>query len=118
METDEAAKALYADYLKGRASGRHMLAKPGDKVPIRDLDVTIVTAGGEHITRPLAGPAQPNPDCAAFKPKDPDPSENARSVGSMIAFGRFRMVDLGDLTWNKEQELVCPNNLLGPSTST
>ena len=31
----------------------------------------------------------------------------------MIAFGRFRMLDLGDLTWNKEQELVCPNNLLG-----
>jgi hypothetical protein len=34
-------------------------------------------------------------------------------VGSVIAFGRFRMIDLGDLTWNKEQELVCPNNLLG-----
>ena len=113
VETDAAAKALYADYLKGRASGRHLVAKPGDKVPIRDLDVTIVTAGGEHITRPLAGPALPNPDCAAFKPKDPDPSENARSVGSMIVFGRFRMVDLGDLTWNKEQELVCPGNLLG-----
>jgi glucose/arabinose dehydrogenase len=90
-----------------------MLAKPGDKVPIRDLDVTIVTANGEHITRPLCRPCVPNPYCSAFTPRDPDPSENARSVGSRIAFGRFRLVDLGDLTWNKEQELACPVNLLG-----
>jgi competence protein ComEC len=113
VETDAAATATYDTYVTGRARGKHMLAKPGDKVPIRDLDVTIVTAGGEHIARPLAGPARANPDCATYTPKDPDPSENARSVGSMIAFGRFRMIDLGDLTWNKEQELVCPNNLLG-----
>ena len=75
-----------------------------------------------HVSSPPAasgsrarcpGPAQANPLCAAFKPRDADPSENARSVGSLIAFGRFRLIDLGDLTWNKEQELVCPNNLLG-----
>jgi glucose/arabinose dehydrogenase/beta-lactamase superfamily II metal-dependent hydrolase len=113
VETDAPATALYETYLKGRASGKHMLAKPGDKVPIRDLDVTIVTANGEHITRPLCRPCVPNPYCGAFKSKDPDPGENARSVGSRITFGRFRMVDLGDLTWNKEQELVCPVNLLG-----
>jgi glucose/arabinose dehydrogenase/beta-lactamase superfamily II metal-dependent hydrolase len=112
VETSEGAKALYADYLKGRATGRHMLAKPGDKVPIRDLDVTIVTAGGKGLTR--SGPGAPNPLCAGFTPKDPDPSENAQSVGSVIAFGRFRMLDLGDLTWNKEHELACPSNLIGP----
>jgi glucose/arabinose dehydrogenase/beta-lactamase superfamily II metal-dependent hydrolase len=113
VETSESATRLYEEYVKGRASGRHMLVKPGDKVPIRDLDVTIVTANGERLSRPLTRPTGPNPLCAAFKPQDPDPGENARSVGSMIAFGRFRMADLGDLTWNKEQELVCPNNLLG-----
>ena len=113
VETTDGAKALYADYVKGRERGKHLLAKPGDKLPVRDLDVTIVTAGGNHITRALSGRAAPNALCAGFTPKDPDPSENARSVGSMIAFGRFRMIDLGDLTWNKEQELVCPNNVLG-----
>jgi beta-lactamase superfamily II metal-dependent hydrolase len=114
VETDDNAKALYAGYLKARATGRHLQVKPGDRVPIRDLDVTIVTAGGEHVAKPLAPPAARNPLCAGFTPKDPDPSENARSVGSVIAFGRFRMVDLGDLTWNKEQELMCPDNLVGP----
>src|SRR5688500_9801292 len=73
VETDESATKLYAEYVKGRASGRHLLVKPGDKVPIRDLDVTIVTAHGERLTRPLVRPSFPNPLCAAFKPKDPDP---------------------------------------------
>src|SRR5829696_2787982 len=113
VETDEPARALYGGYLKARATGRHLVVKPGDKLPIRDLDVTIVTANGERITRPLGGPAPTNPLCAAFTPKEADPSENARSVGSAIAFGRFRMLDLGDLTWNKEHELACPSNLLG-----
>ena len=113
VETTADAKTLYDTYAKARANVRHLLVKPGDKVPIRDLDVTIVTANGERITRPMGRPNAPNPACAGFKPKDPDPGENARSVGSMVAFGRFRMVDLGDLTWQKEHELACPDNLLG-----
>ena len=113
VETDAPAVALYDTYVKGRERGKHMLVKPGDKVPIRDLDVTIVTANGEHITRPLCRPCVPNPYCGAFKPKDPDPARTRGRSAAMIAFGRFRMVDLGDLTWNKEQELVCPVNLLG-----
>ena len=113
VETDDAARTLFDGYAKARAAARHLLVKPGDKVPIRDLDVTIVTANGERIAQPLSRPAAPTPGCSAFVPKEVDASENARSVGSLIAFGRFKIVDLGDLTWNKEQELACPNNLLG-----
>jgi beta-lactamase superfamily II metal-dependent hydrolase len=113
VETGKNDLAEFESYTKARAAARHLLAKPGDKVPLRDLDVTIVTSNGERIAQPLIAPAAENPACAAFKPKGADPSENARSVGSVIAFGRFRMVDLGDLTWNKEHELACPNNLLG-----
>src|SRR5262249_40488226 len=46
--------------------------------------------------------------------RDPDPSENARSVGIVVTLGAFRFVDLGDLTWNKEHDLFCPNNVIGP----
>ena len=113
VETAADARTLYETYVKARSAARHLLVKPGDKVPIRDLDVTIVTAGGERITQPLAGYGGTNRACTAFTPKEVDTSENARSVGSLIAFGRFRMVDLGDLTWNKEHELACPNNLHG-----
>ena len=54
-----------------------------------------------------------NSYCATFKPQDPDPTENAQSVGSHVTFGKFRVVHPGDLTWNKEAELMCPNNRLG-----
>ena len=30
-----------------------------------------------------------------------------------MTFGRFRLVHMGDLTWNKEFELMCPANRLG-----
>lgn len=113
VETTGDAKALYGGYVKGRGRARHMLAKPGARILLGEVEFTIVSAGGAHLARPLVAAAQPNPLCAAFTPKDPDPSENARSVGTMIAYRNFRMLDLGDLTWNKEKELVCPNNLLG-----
>ena len=31
----------------------------------------------------------------------------------MITFGRFRALHLGDLTWNKEFDLMCPTNRIG-----
>jgi len=113
VETDDKARGLFDQYVKAREKGKHILAKPGDKIPLRDLDMTIVTANGDRITRPVNGGGAPTADCGSVKPMPADPGENARSVGSLITFGRFRMIDMGDLTWNKELDLVCPNNLLG-----
>jgi competence protein ComEC len=113
VETGERPAALYNTYLETRAKGRHVVARPGDTLPIKGLDVRIVSAAGDVITRPLAGAGQANALCAAYTPKDADATENARSVGMVISFGRFRLLDLGDLTWNREHDLVCPNNLLG-----
>jgi competence protein ComEC len=113
VESGERPDALFKSYLDVRAKAKHLLVKPGDKIPIQGLDVQVVAAAGEHIAKAVNGGGQPNALCAGFTPKAADPSENARSVGVLVTSGKFRMIDLGDLTWNKEQELVCPNNLLG-----
>jgi len=104
---------LYNSYVKTRDTGTHIEVKPGDKIPIKGLDVTVLASGGQEIAAPLSGAGQPNPACASVKPMEADDSENAQSVGILIQFGSFRMIDLGDLTWNKENELVCPNNKIG-----
>lgn len=95
------------------AKSRHTVVKPGDRLAVRGLDVRIVAAAGQVLATPLPGGGGPNPYCAAYKAKDPDPSENAQSVGTHITFGRFRTVHMGDLTWNKEHDLMCPSNRLG-----
>src|SRR6267378_8360423 len=108
----------YAAYLPVREKGKHILAKPGEKIPISGIDVQIVSSAAETILEPLAGAGAPNPLCADFQPRDKakDPmvgGENKQSVGMVISLGKFRMVDFGDLTWNKEHDLACPKNRVG-----
>ncbi len=95
------------------AKGTRTVAKPGDRIPMKGLDVRIPTAGGGAIKAPFPDAGKPNPYCAQFKPQAPDTTENAQSLGTHVTFGRFRLVHLGDLTVNKEFELMCPSNRLG-----
>jgi beta-lactamase superfamily II metal-dependent hydrolase len=113
FETGKNAEALMKVYSEVRQKGNHIEVKPGDKLPIQGMEVSILTAAGNKIAAPLAGGGGPNALCASFTPKGEDKSENARSVGNIVEFGKVRLINLGDLTWNKEQELVCPNNLIG-----
>ena len=100
-------------YTQLYAKSKHTVAKPGDKIELKGLDARVVASAGQMIASPLPGAGNKNPYCATYKPKDPDPSENAQSVGTHFTFGRFKTVHLGDLTWNKESELMCPTNRLG-----
>jgi len=93
-------------------SAKHTVAKPGDKIAMSGLDVRVVTSAGEMIKTPLPGAGKPNPFCASYKPADNN-AEDPFSVGIFMTYGKFRTAHLGDLTRNKEFELMCPNNRLG-----
>ena len=84
-------------------------------MPITGLDWRIVTSAGAVLKTALPGGGKPNPACAGVEKKaDPaSPDDNAASVGSVVTYGQFRLIDLGDLLWNKEGELMCPNNPVG-----
>ena len=100
------------------AKAKHLVVKAGDKIPFQGVDVLVVTSAGQAIKTPVEGEGSPNPLCPTTQPMiwkgtNEDESENAQSVGLLFAFGKFRMLDLGDLTWNKEVALMCPNNPIG-----
>lgn len=114
VEDSKAAQVLVNGYTAFRDKGKHLEMKPGDTVPIKGIEVKVLTSAGKALDQPLPGAGQPNPECANFQAKEVDPSENAQSLGVLITYGKFRMLDLGDLTWNKEKDLVCPVNKIGP----
>ena len=91
----------------------HTVVKPGNKIPVGDLDVLVVTSAGDAIETALLGAGEPNPYCAGATPLGVDTSEDAQSIGIHMTFGRFRVIDLADLPVNKEFDVMCPNNPIG-----
>ena len=105
--------AAYTAYEQLLTRARHRVLKPGDTIPLRGVTVQVLAAAGKMIARPLAGAGEPNPACTTEPKPHPDPSENAQSVGFFLTYGKFRFIDLGDLTKAKELTLACPGNKIG-----
>ena len=116
VEVPEAIAGFRVAYEQLYAKAAHTVLKPGDRVPVSGLDWRIVISATHAITTPLAGAGRANAgNCSNFqrKPEPATPDDNAQSIGSVITFGQFRALDLGDLLWNNEFDLVCPRNLIG-----
>ena len=103
------------------AKSKRTIVKAGDTLPLKGVEWRFVTSGREIVRNPLPGAGFPNPHCAGFKPHAVNPvsgqplgdTEDEHSVGSHVTFGKFRAVYLADFPWNKEFEMMCPNNRLG-----
>jgi competence protein ComEC len=105
----------FAAYQQVLATGKykHITAKPGDVLPIAGFHATVISADGNLIDASLPGGGKPNPFCQVSETRPADQTENSRSLGIEINFGSLRLLDLGDLTWDKEMQLMCPTNKLG-----
>jgi len=115
-QMDDAPTVLaWHGYQQLLATGKYkrITVKPGDTLPVQGMQATIVSADGALIAAPLEGAGQDNPACKDAESFPADATENARSVGMLIRFGKLRILDLGDLTRDKEMQLMCPKNKLG-----
>jgi competence protein ComEC len=112
-EDSDITRHDHAAYLKAIQGHPRRIARPGDTIDIPGLSILVLTADGEHIASVPGVKPEPNPNCATEPHWDLDTTENPRSTGILVRFGRFRFLDLGDLTKAKEIPLVCPVNLIG-----
>jgi len=112
---DESTVKIADAYQKVLSSGNyeHIVAHPGDNLPVPGMNIMVVSADGNLIAQPLPGGGTENQYCASSEKRPADQTENARSLGVVINYGKLRILDLGDLTWDKEMELMCPVNKLG-----
>ncbi len=113
QEDTAETRADYAAYEKAIAGHAHVVVKPGWGLPIKGIEVRVLTANGDHLADPLPGAGEANQYCAAEPAAPEDKTENSRSIGVLITYGQFRFLDMGDLTKKKELELICPNNPIG-----
>ncbi|MCC6264569.1 MAG: MBL fold metallo-hydrolase [Bryobacterales bacterium] len=114
-ETSPNSVRTYEGYLAVREKGAHKVLKAGDRFAFGSGTVHVVSSRKGLIARPLKAPGagRKTPGCAEAVEKKGDGSENEMSIGFVLDFGRFRAMDLGDLLWNEEGALVCPENKIG-----
>ncbi len=94
---------------------RHLEPKPGDRLPLTEVDATVVSSAGATLAAPLAGAAT-DANAACTPPGIPaqEAAENPRSTGFLLQFGKFRFLDVGDLTGAPLFSLACPADRIGP----
>lgn len=112
-EDSDITRTDYAAYVKAVGATPRRTVHPGDTVAVDGLSVVVLTADGEHVAHVPGVKPEANAACATEPKWELDETENPRSAGVLVRYGRFRFLDLGDLTKAKEIPLVCPVNLIG-----
>jgi competence protein ComEC len=115
LTTNAQAAERFAAYRALRDKVGHTVLHAGDKIPIKGIDVRVLSAAGQLIGKPLANAGARNALCDTNKQQDALATdfEDNQSIGLLITSGKFRLLDLGDLEAHYSHDLVCPRNLIG-----
>ncbi len=112
IEKREAFTAFRTGY-EEISKGKRTIVRPGDRIQMAGLDIRVVSSNGEVLKANLPGGGGANAACQAYQPRQETVDDNHQSAGFVMAYGRFRTIDLGDLMWSKEFDLMCPANRIG-----
>jgi competence protein ComEC len=113
--TGKGVEKRFEIYAAERDKLPHTTVKPGDRIPIKGVDVQVMSAGMKHIATPVRGAGETNPACATTPQPDEIAAdkEDNMSIGLLFTLGRFRMLDLADLEGHYSYMLACPRDLVG-----
>jgi competence protein ComEC len=114
--TDRVVSKPFLSSYEDLSRGKRTTVKPGDSVRMAGLEITTVASANKYVRANLRGGGRPNAACATSRPMDESSyidADNGESAGFVMAYGRFRTINLGDLTWNGELDLMCPTNRIG-----
>jgi beta-lactamase superfamily II metal-dependent hydrolase len=115
-QTEIDTEKIFQEYLKVVAEKniKRTTLKPGDVLPLQGVGTKVITSDGVLIDHPLPGAGKENAACKTAEPLPIDRfTENPHSLGTLFTFGKLRILDLGDLTSDKEMGLMCPVSKLG-----